>query len=156
LGVGFAELPTYYFIGWLLCNAKMSDLSTIWWRDQVYQLYDGETKLHVDEMMIMSTLYLTKTLSWIFIVRARTLKQQPVGRHIAPLGHIILIPSQPVLTLSHQWYVLSGEATQIHLWSLVWSNWCSNTRSTTRMASVLTVISTMRFYCSIETCFKCC
>jgi hypothetical protein len=24
------------------------------------------------------------------------------------------------------------------------------------MASVLTVISTMRFYCSIETCFKCC
>jgi hypothetical protein len=24
------------------------------------------------------------------------------------------------------------------------------------MASVLTVISMMRFYCSIETCFKCC
>jgi hypothetical protein len=89
LGVVFAELPTYYFIGWLLCNAKMSDLSTIWWRDQVYQLYDGETKLHVNEMMIMSTLYLTKTLSWIFIVRARTLKQQPVGRHIAPLGDIL-------------------------------------------------------------------
>ena len=157
MGVGFAELPTYYFIGWLLCNTKMSDLSTIWWRDQVYQLYDGETKLHIDEMMIMSTLYLTKSLSWIFIVRARTLKQQTVGRHVAPLGHIILIPSQPVLTLSHQWYVLSGEATHIpSLWSLVWSNWCSNTRSTTRMASVLTVISTMRFYCSIETCFKCC
>jgi hypothetical protein len=28
------------------------------------------------------------------------LKQQSVGRHVAPLGHIILIPSQPVFALS--------------------------------------------------------
>jgi len=27
---------------------------------------------------------------------ASSLKQQSAGRHVAPLGHIILIPSQPV------------------------------------------------------------
>jgi hypothetical protein len=31
---------------------------------------------------------------------ASALKQQSVGRHIAPLGHIILIPGQPVFALS--------------------------------------------------------
>jgi hypothetical protein len=31
---------------------------------------------------------------------ASSLKQQSVGRHVAPLGHIILIPSQPVFGLS--------------------------------------------------------
>jgi hypothetical protein len=31
---------------------------------------------------------------------ANSLKQQSVGRHIAPLGHIILIPRQLVFALS--------------------------------------------------------
>ena len=31
---------------------------------------------------------------------ARSLKQQSVGRHVAPFGHIILIPSQPVFALT--------------------------------------------------------
>jgi len=31
---------------------------------------------------------------------ARLLKQQSAGRHVAPLGHIILIPSQPVFAFS--------------------------------------------------------
>jgi hypothetical protein len=31
---------------------------------------------------------------------ASSLKQQSAGRHVAPLGHIILIPSQPVFDLS--------------------------------------------------------
>ena len=29
-----------------------------------------------------------------------SLKQQSVDRHVAPLGHIILIPSQPVFALT--------------------------------------------------------
>jgi hypothetical protein len=37
---------------------------------------------------------------------ASSLKQQSAGRHVAPLVHIILIPSQPVLLL-----FLCGEAT---------------------------------------------
>jgi hypothetical protein len=31
---------------------------------------------------------------------ASSLKQQSAGRHVAPLGHIILIPSQPVFALT--------------------------------------------------------
>jgi hypothetical protein len=31
---------------------------------------------------------------------ASSLKQQSAGRNVAPLGHIILIPSQPVFALS--------------------------------------------------------
>ena len=31
---------------------------------------------------------------------ASSLKQQSAGRHVAPLGQIILIPSQPVFALS--------------------------------------------------------
>jgi hypothetical protein len=31
---------------------------------------------------------------------ANSLKQQSAGRHATPLGHIILIPSQPVFALS--------------------------------------------------------
>ena len=31
---------------------------------------------------------------------ASSLKQQSASRHVAPLGHIILIPSQPVTALS--------------------------------------------------------
>jgi hypothetical protein len=45
--------------------------------------------------MMWSTLYYTNTLSWIFIV-----KQQSVDKHVAPLGHIILISSQPVFLQS--------------------------------------------------------
>jgi hypothetical protein len=31
---------------------------------------------------------------------ASSLKQQSAGRHVAPLGNIILIPSQPVFAFS--------------------------------------------------------
>ena len=33
-----------------------------------------------------------------FYSHASSLKQQPLDRYVAPLGHIILIPSQPVFT----------------------------------------------------------
>jgi len=42
---------------------------------------------------------------------ASSLKQLSADRHVAPLGHIILIPSQPVFALSPLCCVLSGEAT---------------------------------------------
>ena len=38
-----------------------------------------------DEMIMMSALYYTYMLSWIFIVLARS----TTGRHVALLGHII-------------------------------------------------------------------
>jgi hypothetical protein len=46
---------------------------------------------------------------------AGSLKQQFADRDIAPLGHIILIPSQPVFALSPLCCVLSGEATNGNL-----------------------------------------
>jgi Ca2+-binding RTX toxin-like protein len=52
---------------------------------------------------------ITYTLSWIY--SASSLKQQSAGRHDAPLGHIILIPSQPVFAFSPQCCVLGGKAT---------------------------------------------
>ena len=33
-----------------------------------------------------------------FYSHASSLKQQPLDRYVVPLGHIILIPSQPVFT----------------------------------------------------------
>jgi len=36
---------------------------------------------------------------WIGFYRASSLKQQSAGRHVAPLGHMILFPVQPVFAL---------------------------------------------------------
>jgi hypothetical protein len=41
---------------------------------------------------------------------ARSLKQQSMGRYVAPMEHIILILSQAVFTLTFLCCVLSGEA----------------------------------------------
>jgi hypothetical protein len=65
----------------------------------IFQLYHGENKLIINEMMMKSTLYQTNMLSLV-LYSASSLKQQSAGRHVAPLGHIILIPSQPVFALS--------------------------------------------------------
>ena len=48
---------------------------------------------------------------WLNFYSASSLKQQFAGRHIAPLGRIILIPSHPVFAISPYCCVLSGEAT---------------------------------------------
>jgi len=37
---------------------------------------------------------------WLDFYSASSLKQQSADRYVAPLGHIILIQSQPVLTFS--------------------------------------------------------
>ena len=51
-------------------------------------------------MMMKSALDQTNTLSWIFY-SASSLKQQSAGRHVAPLGQIILIPSEPTSLCSY-------------------------------------------------------
>ena len=55
-----------------------------------------------------------------------SLKQQSTGGHVAPLGHIILIPSQPVFALSPLCCVLSGEAT-----NTIFSLWFDSTGART-------------------------
>ena len=52
-------------------------------------------RLIFNAMMMRSTLFETNTLS-LDLYSASSLIQQSEGRHVAPLGHIFLIPSQPV------------------------------------------------------------
>jgi len=54
------------------------------------------------EKIKIYALYKTSMLSWIFILLYiySSLKQQSVGGHVAPLGHIILIPSHQVCVLT--------------------------------------------------------
>ena len=54
-------------------------------------------------------------LLWASSYNTSSLKQQSTGRHVAPLWHIIPIPSQPVVALSTCCCVLSGEAINTNL-----------------------------------------
>ena len=55
-------------------------------------------------MIMRSALSQTNMLSWIYFYSGSSLKQPSVDRHVAPLGHIILIPSQSIFLIPHaQW-----------------------------------------------------
>ena len=70
---------------WLLFKANSA----------IFQLYHGETKLIFNEIRFVLDQH-----AELKFYSASSLKQQSAGRHVAPLGHIILIPSQPVFALS--------------------------------------------------------
>ena len=57
-------------------------------RKKYFQRDDDEVRFVLDQN------------AWLDLNSARSLKQQSAGRHVAPLGHIILILSQPVFALS--------------------------------------------------------
>jgi hypothetical protein len=63
----------------------MENMITISWPEQVNLQWDD------DEVRFV----LDQHAEYI----ASSLKQQSMGRHVAPLWHIILIPSQPVFVL---------------------------------------------------------
>jgi spore coat polysaccharide biosynthesis protein SpsF (cytidylyltransferase family) len=52
------------------------------------QWYDDEIRFVLDQQADLD------------LYSASSQKQQSAGRHVAPLGHIILIPNQPVFALS--------------------------------------------------------
>jgi len=62
----------------------------------IFQLYHSENELIFNEMMMRSAFFLDQH-AYLYFYSASSLKQQSADRHIAALGHIILIPSQPVL-----------------------------------------------------------
>ena len=81
----------------LLLKTVIYDMTTREWllfsaNSTIFQLYHGENKLIFNEMMMRS--------AELDLYSASSLKQQSMGRHVAPPGHIILIPSQPVFALS--------------------------------------------------------
>ena len=64
----------------------------------MFQLYHGEKKVNLqwdDEGRCVLDKY-----AELDFYSASSLKQQSADIHVAQLGHIILIPSQPVFTLS--------------------------------------------------------
>ena len=68
---------------------QIQQFLAILWREKVnFQWDDDEVRFVLDQRAELD------------FYSARSLKQQSAGRHVAPLGHIILIPSQPVLVLS--------------------------------------------------------
>jgi hypothetical protein len=67
---------------WLLFNANSA----------ICQLYHGENKLIFNIVLDQH--------AELDFYSALALKQQSSDRHVATLGHIILIPSQPVFTLA--------------------------------------------------------
>ena len=106
---------------WLLINAKWV-IFQISWREQV--TYDE-----------MSALYQTNTLEFYSV---SSLKQQSAGRHVAPLRHIIMIPSQqPLRFLLKVAHLTEKQHSQMFK-SLDWPNRGSNPRSTTLVVSTLT------------------
>jgi hypothetical protein len=80
---------------WLLFDANSA----------IFQLYQGKEQV----TFIWDDGEVRFILSWIFY-SASWLKQQSVDRHVASLGHIILITSQPVFVLTPYHLMLRGEA----------------------------------------------
>ena len=73
----------------IVVERQFSNISAISWREQVnFQWDDDEIRFVLDQHA-----------EYDFYI-ASSLKQQSVGRHVVPHGHIILIPSQPVFAFS--------------------------------------------------------
>ena len=72
------------------------------WEQVNFQWDDDEVRFILDQNAELDFY----SVSW--------LKQQSAGRHVAPVGHIILIPSQPVFALSPWCCMLSGKATNFN------------------------------------------
>jgi hypothetical protein len=65
----------------------------------ISQLYHGENKL-IFQWDDDDVRFVLDQHAELDLYSASSLKKQSVDRHVAPLGHIILIPNQPVFALS--------------------------------------------------------
>jgi hypothetical protein len=73
----------------IVVERQFSNFSAISWRVQVnFQWDDDEVRFVLDQHADLD------------FYSANSPKQQSAGRRVAPLGHIILIPSQSVFALS--------------------------------------------------------
>ena len=63
--------------------------------EHYFQPHHGENNAHYDGRLVLDQCALLGFYGSI------TLKQQSVGNHLAPIGQIILIPSQPVSVRKH-------------------------------------------------------
>jgi hypothetical protein len=84
---------------WLLFNSNSS----------IFQLYHEQVNFHWDDDDDVH--FVLDQHAELDFYSASSLKQNSTGRHVASLGHVIMILSQPVFSLSPECCVLSGEAT---------------------------------------------
>jgi hypothetical protein len=90
----FFQKRVVWWVHWMndCCLIPIQQISAISWREQVNFQWDDDEVCFVLDQHVEMNLY-----------SASSLKQQSADRHVAPLGHIILIPSQPGVALSPQW-----------------------------------------------------
>ena len=74
----------------------MSIFSTILWREQITVQWNNDDDDDDDD----DVRFVLDQQAELDFYSASSLKQQSADRHVAPLGHIILIPSQPVFALT--------------------------------------------------------
>jgi hypothetical protein len=88
-GINFDSSIIEWMSKWLLFHANSAIVLDISWREQVNIHWDyDETRFVLDQH------------TYLDLHSARSLGPQSVNRHVAPLGHIIMIPSQPVFAVS--------------------------------------------------------
>jgi len=73
----------------IVAYRQLSNFPAILWREHVNFQWDGD-EIH----------FVLDQQAWQDFYSTSSLKQQSADRHVAPLGHIILIRSQPVFALS--------------------------------------------------------
>jgi hypothetical protein len=73
-----------------LSECCLTPISAISWREQVNFQSDDDDEVN----------FVLDQHADLDFYSARSLKQESADRHVAPLGHIILITSQPVFALS--------------------------------------------------------
>jgi hypothetical protein len=66
----------------------------------IFQLFYDQNKLRFDDDDD-DVLFVLDQHTELDFYSASTLKQQSAGRHVAPIGYIILIPVQSVFVLTH-------------------------------------------------------
>ena len=78
------------------CLLLKANFSAISWQEQVnYQCKNDAVHFELDQHAQFD------------FYSASSLKQHSAGRHVVPLGYIILIPSKPVVVLTPEYYVFS-------------------------------------------------
>ena len=89
-------VPTIKMSAWIYRKEWVIELLLFNANSAILQLYHGENKLTLNEMEMRYALFSTNMLGFY---TAGSLKQQFGDKYVAPLGHIIMIPSQPVFAL---------------------------------------------------------
>jgi hypothetical protein len=80
-----------------------------------YEFWLSLCKIVRSSVILLLPLFVLDQHAKLDIYSASTLKQQSMVRNVAPLGHIILTPSQPVFALNYQCCVLNWETANTNL-----------------------------------------